>query len=570
MRRRLLLLLLAVVVVALGVTGWAGYRALQVRQDLTQAQAVATSLQDELRAGRAGEAEGRLPALKVLLDRAAARADGPVWAVAEHLPVAGRNLHAIHRTARAAQLLGDAALPEATAALNLVRAKTLLRAGKVDLPQLAVLRDHVDKAAAATAKALQLLAPGDEPLFGTVRAKVALARVKVNELDGSLQTARKALDLAPAMLGTAGPRHYFVAVQNSAEARATGGLIGAFALVTTDHGAITLDRTGTDADLHSADVPVPSDPKAAAFWRDLGSSQAWFDANLTPHFPDAARNIAGLWKAQSGQQLDGVLALDPVAMGELLKATGPVTLPDGTSVSAGSVADFVGHDEYVRYTDNARRKALLGTLASDLFHQVVSAKDAFATMQSFAKAGSSGHLLMWSGHAGEQDRLGAGLVGGALPTGSSPYLQVLTQDFGGDKLAFYLRRTVRVTRAAGGRRQVQVTLRNSAPEGLPAYMTVRSDGAVLPYGQAKVSVSVYGAVGSAFDGVTVDGQPALASFDTDQGHRFASLSVEVPRGRDVVATFSLSEPAGVLLYRQQPLVAPDVLDLAVPHEVRGR
>ncbi len=48
-------------------------------------------------------------------------------------------------------------------------------------------------------------------------------------------------------------------------------------------------------------------------------------------------------------------------------------------------------------------------------------------------------------------------------------------------------------------------------------MTVRSDGAVLPYGQVKMSVSVCGAVGSAFDGVAVDGKPELASFDTDQG-----------------------------------------------------
>ncbi|MGZ6827933.1 MAG: hypothetical protein ACXVGH_14200, partial [Mycobacteriales bacterium] len=254
------------------------------------------------------------------------------------------------------------------------------------------------------------------------------------------------------------------------------------------------------------------------------------------------------------------------------KATGPVRLPDGYAVTAGSVVAFVGHDEYVRYRDVAARKVLLGALADQLLHAVLAARDPERTAQALVRAGRSGHLLLWSARPAEQQQLGEGLVAGALPARVSPYLLVVTQNLGGDKLDYYLRRAVTVTRAGPGLLRVRVALTNTAPTGLPEYMTVRSDRPVppVPYAQAKVGLSVYGGKGSEFAGVTRDGRDAPMVFDVDHGHRFGTLSLEVPRGQTVVVTVLLTEPPGELVYRQQPLVAPDALTIEVPHRVRGR
>ncbi len=572
MRRRVSLSLLGVVLVAVALSGWAGWRVLQVRDDLSAAQTLASEVQAELKGGDVARAEASLPVLRVRFDSAARRTGGAVWAVAGHVPFVGGSFQAVRRTALAAQLLGDKALPEATAALDLARRGKLLRSGRVDLAVLAELQGHVNRAAVATARARTLVAPRNQKLLGSVRAKVDEARLRVGQLDDALQSAQKALFLAPTMLGRDGPRHYYVAVQNNAEARATGGLVGAFALVTADRGTIHLDRTGTDRQLRIAAAPVPSDPAAARTWTAMGSTIAWFDANLTPHFPDAARNLAGQWTAQSGERLDGVIALDPLVMSELLKVTGPVRLPDGTAVTSASVVDFVGHDEYVRYTDVPQRKLLLSALAADLFHQVIAAKDAIGTMQAFTRAGTSGHFFLWSAHPEEQAVLSQGLVGGALPVHDSPYLSVLTQNFGGNKLDFYLRRTVVVTPQRDGFLRLTVTLRNIAPLGLPTYMTVRSDKPTppVPYGQAKVGFSFYGALSTEVGDARVDGRPAPMDFDQDHGHRLGTITVEIPRGTERVVTILLTEPAGELLYRQQPLVAPDVLSIQVPHRVVGR
>jgi hypothetical protein len=571
MGRRWKLLPAGFILVVLVVLAWTGFRAYQVRGDLTAARGMTGQLQHALVTGDLPTLQAGLPPLRERLDRAASRSGGPVWSLVEHLPVVGGNLRAVRRTALAAQVLGRDALPAAAAAVDLTQRRNPVSSGRVDLPLLAQLRTQVDVAARAGDRARALLATDDRFLLGVVRTNVAKARTSVNALDDALRAADTALELAPGMLGQDGPRQYFVAVQNNAEARATGGLIGAFALVTADRGKITLVRTGTDQELATVAEPVAADPEAAQTWQDIGSTRAWFDANLTPHFPDAARNIAGQWTAQSGQHLDGVLALDPVVMSALLEATGPVRLPGGTSVTAASVVDFVGHAEYVQYPDVAKRKLLLSTLAADLFHQVLSVKGTVPLLRAMAKASTSGHLFLWSQHPAEQRLLETGQVGGALPAADTPYLSVLTQNYGGDKLDFFLRRTVQVTRQ-GDELRVRVTLRNTAPAGLPLYMTVRSDRPTppVPYGQAKVGFSVYGALSSTFGKVEVDGTPTPMPFDRDHGHPFGTLTLELPRDVDVVVTVHLRQPAGKLVYRQQPLVVPDELLVDVPNRVVGR
>ena len=570
MLRRTIFVFLGLVVLLAVFGGWATWRALQARTDLTAAQSTLSAVRADLREGRVDEALQALPALRERLDRAASRTGGLSTSVAVHLPVLGRHLRAVRNVADAGRLLGDRALPKLVDALDIVRRQHPVRAGVVDLTLLARIGDDVRAAAEATAQARKTLNTDNGPLLAQVRTKLDEVRAKVDGLDDGLQRAVKAFAIAPSMLGADGPRTYFVAVQNNAEARATGGLIGAFALIRTDRGRIDLQRTGTDGDFQVSDTPAVILPGAAKTWQDIGSTRAWFDTNLTPHFPDAAQAMAGLWHRQGGALVDGVLSVDPLVMSELLRASGPVQL-GGATVSADNVVDFVGHQEYVAFPDNEVRKKLLAALAEKVFHQVVAGADSSATAKGLLKAAGSGHLFLWSRHDPEQQVLSGGLVGGALPSDAKPYLSVLTQNYGGDKLDFYLRRTVSVTRVAG-RLKVRIVLTNTAPLGLPLYMTVRSDRPQppVPYGQAKVGVAVYGAQGSKVTEVTVNGAATFLLPDTDHGHFLGTTSVEVPRERPVTIELLLTEPAGELRYRQQPLVAADELAIDVPHRVLGR
>jgi len=563
-RRRLLLLLGGVLGLVLVVVSWASFRATQVKGDLLQARVLADRVQLQLTAGDIDLAVAGLPPLRSALDRAAGRSHGPAWRLSSQVPVVGGNFRAVRRVALAAELLGKDALPEAAQALDVARRERVMADGRVDLAVLARIGGHVRVAELAAERARVLVDSPQPLLVPPVGAGLDQARTTVRRLADALESARSTLALAPGLLGQSRPRSYYVAIQNNAEARATGGLVAGFALLSTDRGRVILDHSGTDSEFHVAARPVPTDPEMADVYRSLGSDRAWHAANLTPHFPDAARNLAGMWQAQSGQRIEVVLAIDPIVMSELLRVTGPVRLADGLQVSADSVRDFVWREEYVRYPDPQARKLVLSGLSRDIFARVIATKDPVKLLQAFIRIGQSGHFFAWSADEREQAVLAAHSSGGVLPQTDVPYLSVLTQNIGGNKLDYYLRRTVRVRPADGGFLRVDVTLRNTTPLGLPDYVTVRSDrpDPPLPYGQAKSLFTIYGAMSSEISRVELDGKPAQMAFDRDHGHRMGTFVIEVPRGKDVTVSVLISQPSGQLQYRQQPLVRPDRLDVS--------
>ena len=530
---------------------------LQVRSDLKAAVKLAGPLEDQVRAGD----DPALGPFQSRVHKAATGADGHLWRLAEHIPFFGTDLRAVRRAAQATDRLSSDALPHLADAAKTVRHGRIVSNQKVDL--VALERAHADVSAARpviagahrTVKALH-------PHF--VDAEVKDLQRRLARLDDAVATADDALAQAPAMLGVGGERRYLLAVQNNAEARATGGLIGAVGELVASNGRLELVRTVTDDRLRSAPRPVPDDPKAARTWVAIGSTLAWFDANLTPNVPDAGRNVAGLWRAQTGQRVDGVVFVDAVALQGLMRH--PVALPAGKTIAAKEVVDFICRRQYVDFPDNEKRKPLLRLLAGAIFDDVTHGGDLNASVD----VARGGHLMTWFARPVEQSLVAGRLIGGTLPTDGSAYLEVLSQNFGGNKLDYFLQRRVSVRRE-GDALRVTVELRNTTPLGLPGYVTVRSDRPIppVPYGQAKVGLSLYGGKGARFDKATLDGKPVMVQVDFDHGLSFATIEVEVPRGRPVTLSLLLKGPSGLLTYRQQPLVRPDELDLQVPHRVLG-
>ena len=552
---------------------WVGWQAVHVRHDQAAVAGQVAALRAQAGRGDYLAARRTLAGLRVRLDDAAARTSDPVWSVLAQVPVLGRDLAAVRAGTRAGDDLARTVLPDVERLTELLQDRPLLQAGAVRLDTLRVLDPLVQRAAAASTGVRTRLAVAPRPLLPVVQRGLDRLTQQVAELDDGLRTAGRAFTVLPAMLGADGPRTYFLAVQNNAESRATGGLIGSYAVLVADHGRLTLTRTGSDTDLRQAPRPLPQPEAAAGVWTQEGSGQFWYNANLTPHFPDVASTVTGLWAAQGGGRLDGVLALDPVALSDLLRPAGPVSLPGGLRVGADDVVDFALHREYVLFpaADQTARKRVLTALAEAIFHRVVASPNPAGTLRGMVTAAGSGHVLMWSRHPAEQSVLLSGRVGGALPATRTPFLEVLTQNYAGNKLDYYLHRTVTVTPAGPGRVRVVVTLLNAAPAGLPAYMTVRADRPAgrVPVGQAKTSVAVYGGLGALFDQVQVDGRPATMTFDTDHGHGLGELVLELPPGVTRTLSVLVTEPPGVLVYRQQPLAHPDVLVIDVPHQVIG-
>jgi hypothetical protein len=396
-----------------------------------------------------------------------------------------------------------------------------------------------------------------------VRARDELTEA-LDDLAGTVHEARVAADVIPALSGADRRRRYFVALQNPAEQRATGGLIGAFAVLSADHGKLTLEQVGSDNELKDPAKPVIDlGPEFDRRYGRLGATAGWRSANLTPHVPSAGRILAALWADRTGEQVDGVIFLDPAALGLVLKATGPVRLADGTPLTSNNATTLLERDVYRRFprARDAQRNSYLQDAVRTVFARLnqsgINARTLFA---QGGKAVGTGHLRIWSSDARLQARLATSTASGALP-GTTPYLRVVTQDVGGSKLDVYLEQKVQYDAKPTGEAvdlghgpqpeedgTLRITLRNTAPaRGLPEYVTLRADppdGTPRPVGQLKSWLSVYLGPGATLLEATQDGQSLAMSSDTEQGHAVFSTYVALNPGAETTLFLHVRQPIG--------------------------
>lgn len=570
----------AVVVVLVAAGLWVGLRALAARRDLQAARAGISALRHALLAGHSAAARVDLGAVQ--RETRAARADTTdlVWSAAAHLPLIGPSVGATRTMAATVNDLAGTVLPALVSTGDTI-APDQLRVGGSTL-RLAPLQAAAPVLATADTQVGQALGRLQRVSTAGLLGPVSRARAQLigllTSLGGQLDAAARFAAAGPALLGAGGPREYFVALQNNAEARGTGGLVGAFAIVRADRGHLSLVRLGSDSDLaNAASAVVNLGPRFAALYGGYQSEQAWKSSNLSPDFPAVAQIWAGLWQAQTGQRVDGVIAVDPIALAGVLAVTGPATLPDGEQLTGANAVSFLEQTINARYpllADQAARKAFLVTAAHAAFHRVLSgAGSAQALAKAFGHAAGNGDLLFWARRPAEEAAVAGTPLAGALVRTTAPYDEVVVNNAGGDKLDYYLRRTVRWT--AGGCRgkvrnaTVTVGLTNGAPaSGLPPYVTERQDHPVGPYpvGQSNILLSVYATDGAQLLGATLDGAPTTLSPGVEAGHPVFTTNVYLDPGSTATLVVHLVEPVtpGQPIERVQPLVIGQQTTVAVP------
>jgi hypothetical protein len=368
------------------------------------------------------------------------------------------------------------------------------------------------------------------------------------------------------MLGAAGPKSYLLVFQNNAEARGTGGLPGAFAVLRADHGAVSFTRFAANSTLVGADAQVDFGPDYGRLYENAKTTSMYNNANLSPHFPYAAQIWADMWRRRVGERVDGVIAVDPQALAYLLEATGPAVLADGTRVSASNVVPLTESTAYTRFADDKARTNFLLDIARTIGARLLDPQGSPAALvHSFGEAAGERRLLAWSADPALETELAATAVGGSVPETTAPYAGLSIVNEAGNKLDYYLDRSLTwQANGCGPTREVTVTvtLTNRAPaSGLPAAtVAARSDsdaGRAKP-GDHRVSLAYAATAGAQMDAVTLDGKPGTARIGTERGHPVYTVDVELPRGQTRTVVLHLREPSSPVapIVLHQPLVRP--------------
>jgi hypothetical protein len=483
----------AVVVVAWGafvaVGVWSAYRHDQrgladltaVRSNLDPASLTASSTEQSLRHAT-GEFRSAHDGLS-----------GPLMAPATWLPVLGRQL-------RSARSLSAAAEQVATVGTGfLVDVHGVLDQPHGAGPERVQSLRHLSALSLAAAHRLDAIDTGPgQALVGPLARK---HDEFVTQLDDARTRLAKAAGVS-AVVATIleGPQNYLVLAANNAEMRAGSGSFLEIGTATTSDGTVHLGEFGPSGDqgLAPGQVPVTGDLERNWGWLEPGVD--WRNLGLTPQFPVTAELASRMWAARTGQQVNGVLAVDIAALRQILTATGPVEA-GGMTIDSDNVEQYLLHDQYAGLTDNstgdAARSDALGAIADAVLRQLQGQSTDLRTLASAVAGAVAGrHLMVWSADPVAQAAWVASGANGALASSS---LDVNVISRGGNKLDQYLHVSVRMaTRSAGSDTEVTLTTRldNTTPDGQSQFIGGPFPGLPLVYGD--------------YDGLVADNLPGAA------------------------------------------------------------
>ena len=273
---------------------------------------------------------------------------------------------------------------------------------------MATSRDRAVAAAAAVARAKQTLAGIPDGLVGEVESVRDAMTARIAKygplLDGYLSASAR----LPAILGWDAPRRYLVLTQDPAELRPAGGFAGSYGIIAFDKGRVT-ERSFRDIALldYTNNYPFVKPPTELADYL-LGPKQSWqlADANWSPDFPTSARDAIRLYTNESGDtNIDGVLAITTYTIDELLKVTGPITVPDyGATMTAGETTLKTLQLTRTALVPGENRKAFLSAFADQLLASLLGLPAAkWGQLLGQADAFRQGRLLQaWFSNPADQ------------------------------------------------------------------------------------------------------------------------------------------------------------------------
>jgi len=151
--------------------------------------------------------------------------------------------------------------------------------------------------------------------------------VHLRNLDGTINLAEETIDTWPSLFGFTGKKTYLVLFQNNMELRPGGGFIGSYGTLTVNNGIFgkmqVHDVYDADGQLSEAIQPP------YGLQRYLGATH-WFlrDSNFDPDFSVDAKQAAQFLQKETGQKVDGVIAIDTTFIKNLIGVVGSVDVVD--------------------------------------------------------------------------------------------------------------------------------------------------------------------------------------------------------------------------------------------------
>ncbi len=190
------------------------------------------------------------------------------------------------------------------------------------------------------------------------KRQINLLAVRLDQGQILVNRSLPILPLLPTLGGWPEPSRFLILFQNNDELRPTGGFIGSYA-------TLEIANLGQDIDMQTGDIyhldkpsiehleTIPPEPIS----KYMGLKK-WYlrDANWSPDWPTAAHFIEWLfyqesyWAGLDFNDLDGIIAITPDLVADLIELTGPINL-EGEIYTADNLQKLLQYQTGVGYRE---------------------------------------------------------------------------------------------------------------------------------------------------------------------------------------------------------------------------
>jgi hypothetical protein len=158
-----------------------------------------------------------------------------------------------------------------------------------------------------------------------LRARVSLAKKKIQEIAATLNATSQHFPAILKLLGDRYPHRYLILFQNNNEIRPTGGFIGSYAIMDVNDGYIEKLETYDVYDIDGSYGGIIEPPEE---FKAFTSNWRFRDSNFSSDFELSAKKARWFLETEGGPTVDTVIAINQGLLTDMLEITGPIQVGD--------------------------------------------------------------------------------------------------------------------------------------------------------------------------------------------------------------------------------------------------
>ena len=563
--RNILLLVLGVLVVLGAVGGFCAWRfyqqAMDVRDHELAAVEAVSGLQDVSQLRDADTMNAAIEQAQVHASAAKEIADGALWRVASYVPVLGDDVTAVRGMVDVVDGMVGETLPSLASTVQTLMNSGLSGGGEgqLNLRPIVDAQDGFAKVNELVQQQADAINALPQPHVGVVRSAYEQGKEQINKVADMLDQVNGMVQAMPKLLGQDGPRTYLLVAQTTSEQRSGGGLVGSLGTMQVDNGNISV------GEFHSNKEFVALGESATAEEHDVFSDPLYFsfdvrDLFAVPDFSRTAEMLNTVWqRSEYACDIDGVIAIDPLFIQEMVRINGDITLDNGQVLTGDNTAEFMlngiykafdpdTQDMYFEYVASAVMDGAFSNMTMDKMMQIAQAMGTLAEGR---------HFYAYTFHEDEAEYFqGAGFAKNAPDSETDPEVGIYMNEQNASKLGWYLRRSSTITRTAcnaDGSQTYHVTfsITNTLTSDEMASATTYIlggaqpgvDGIVAPAGTSAQRMLFYAPAGGSITNLTASGDVRDQENKTMDGKNLITNVAYIAPGETVTFDFDVTTSA---------------------------